>query len=136
MSKRKFILLSILKTWFFATFISVVFLIVFLGITREIIEEPRNCDMSGLAYGFIIFWLFFLSLTSLSSLFSFLKQFQGKIQVALCWFLLPVIASASSFFFILDREIDGQEIMVFLIINLPWLALWLLYYYRFNSLFR
>lgn len=136
MSKRKFILLSILKTWFFATFISIIFLIVFLGVTTEVREEPRNCDMSDLAYGFSIFWLFFLSLISFSSLFSLLKQFRGKVQVALCWFLLPVIASASSFFFILDGKIDGKEIMVFLIINLPWLALWLLYYYRFNSLFR
>jgi len=73
---------------------------------------------------------------SLSSLLSLLKPFQGKLKTALCWFLLPVIASVFSFFTITDGKIDGEETIIFLIMNLPWLAFWMFYYYRFNIRFN
>ncbi|PWN68908.1 hypothetical protein C1631_012590 [Chryseobacterium phosphatilyticum] len=136
MSKRKFILLSILKTWGISTLISIVFLIIFLSLTKEVRERPRNCDMSGLAYVFVIFWITLMSLVSLSSLFSVLKQFQKRIMTGICWFLLPVIALCYSFFAVSDGKINGQEIFVFLIMNLPWMVVWIFYYYRFISLFK
>ncbi|WP_221408187.1 hypothetical protein [Chryseobacterium lactis] len=134
--KRKFILLAILKTWLFSTIISMVFLIIFLNLTKEVRETPRNCDMSGLAYVFVVFWILFLSLISLSSILSLLKQFQNRIAVGLCWFLLPVIALFSSFFKVTDGTIDIQGSLVFMIMNLPWFALWIFYYYRFNFLLK
>ena len=136
MSKRKFIVFSILKTWLISTLISFVLLILFLNATKEVKEVPRNCDMSGLVYGFTIFWILFLSILSVSSLFSLLKPFHGKIQTAICWFLLPVTVSAFSFFTITDGKIGGEEVVVFLIMNLPWLAFWMFYYYRFNVRFN
>ena len=135
MSKRKFILFSILKTWRISTLVSCVFLILFLNVTREVRDSPRNCDMSGLAYVFAIFWIVFLSILSVSSLFSVVKLFQGKIKTALCWFLLPVTVSIYSFFLIIDGKLSGEETIVFLIMNLPWMALWIFYYYRFNIRF-
>jgi hypothetical protein len=136
MSKRKFILFSILKTWLISTIISIVLLILFLNATKEVRDEPRNCDMSGLAYVFIVFWILFLSILSLSSLLSLLKSFHGKIKTILCWFLLPVIASVFSFFSITDGKVDGEEIVVFLIMNLPWLTFWIFYYYKLNTRFN
>ncbi|MDR4895048.1 MULTISPECIES: hypothetical protein [unclassified Chryseobacterium] len=136
MSKGRFILFAILKTWLISTLVSFLFLILFLSLTKEVRNPPRNCDMSGLVYGFTLFWIVFLSLLSLSSLLSLLKPFQGKLKTAVCWFLLPVIASVFSFFTITDGKIDGEETIIFLIMNLPWLAFWMFYYYRFNIRFN
>lgn len=136
MSKRKFIIFSILKTWLISTLISVVLLILFLNVTKDAQKVSRNCDMSGLVYGFTIFWIVFLSILSVSSLLSLLKPFYGKIQTALCWFLLPVTASVFSFFTITNGKIGGEEVFVFLIMNLPWLAFWMFYYDRFTIRFH
>ncbi len=136
MLKGKFIILSILKTWGTSTLISFVLLILFLSFTKEVGDRPRNCDMSGLVYGFTIFWILFLSILSLSSLLSLLQIFQGRIQTALCWFMLPFTASVFSFFAITDGKIGGEETIIFLIMNLPWLAFWMFYYYRFNIRFN
>lgn len=133
MSKKKFILLSILKTWFFSTVVSAVLLIVFMNLTKpEEGEHPRNCDMSGLAYGLVIIWILFLSIASFSSLFSLLKSCQSKIKTALCWFFLPILFIIYYFFMITEgQKINGEDILFFLIANFPWLALWTFFYYRF-----
>ncbi len=136
MSKRKFIILSILKTWLISTLVSCVFLILFLNVTKEVRDIPRNCDMSGLAYVFTIFWIVFLSLLSLSSLLSLLQPFYGKIQTSVCWLLLPLTAFAFSFFTITEGKIGGEDVIICLIMNLPWLAFWIFYYYRFNIRFN
>ncbi|SMO83444.1 hypothetical protein SAMN06265171_10877 [Chryseobacterium rhizoplanae] len=136
MSKRKFILHSILKTWLISTLISCVLLILFLNVTNEVRDVPRKCGMNGLASVFTVFWIQFLSILSLSSLFSLVKFFQGKIKTVLCWFLLPVTVSIYSFFMITDEKLSGEEAIVFLIMNLPWLAFWMFYYYRFNIRFN
>ncbi|WP_312298088.1 hypothetical protein [Chryseobacterium sp.] len=135
MSKRKFILLSIMKTWLISTLVTVVLLIVFLSATREVREHPRNCDMSGLAYAFAIFWILFLSVLSLSSLLSVLRPFQGKIKTVLCWFLLPGVA-IGSLFAIPDGKVSKDDILLFLIMNMPWLVIWTFYYFRMNSRFN
>lgn len=135
MSKRKFILLSILKTWLISTFVSTALLILFMYATREVREYPRNCDMSGLAYGLLIFWNLFLSILSFSSLLSVFQPFQGKIKTALCWFLLPVIA-VGSFFTFPDGKISKDDIILFLIMNMPWLIIWTFYYFRMNRHFN
>jgi hypothetical protein len=138
MSQRKFILLSIFKTWFIATLISTVILIIYMMITelpREY-ERPRNCDMSGIAYGLMMLWILSVSIVSFSSLFSLLKPFQGKTKKWLCWFLLPMLTAGYFFVGISDGKIDREGVIYFLIVNLPWFTLWGLYYYRFNSLFK
>ncbi|SDI11213.1 hypothetical protein [Chryseobacterium jejuense] len=137
MSKKKFIVLSILKTWFFSTIISTVLLIVFMNLTKpETSEHPRNCDMSGLAYGLVIIWLLFLSIASFSSLLSFLRSFQSKIKTALCWFLLPIIFMIYYFFMITEgQKISGEDVLFFLIANFPWLAFWTFYYSQFNRIY-
>lgn len=133
MSKKKFILWSILKTWFFSTVVSTVLLIVFMNLTKpEMSERPRNCDMSGLAYGLVIIWILFLSIASFSSLLSLLRSFQSKIKTALCWFLLPVLFIIYYFFMITEGQpINGEDVLFFLIANFPWLSLWIFFYYRF-----
>lgn len=137
MSKKKYILLSILKTWLISTVISIVLLIVFMTLTREPVREhPRNCDMSGLAYAFVIFWIFFLSILSFSSLFSLLKSFHGKAKETLCWFLLPVISSVFYYCTVADGKINRDDIALFLITYLPWFVLWVFYYSRLNSRFK
>jgi hypothetical protein len=136
MSQRKFILLSILKTWIIATIISTVILIIYMMITEVPSEHPKNCDMSGLAYGLLIIWVLSLGMVSFSSFFSLLKVFQGKIQRWLCWFLLPIITAGYFFVGISDGKIDGEGVAYFLIANLPWFLLWGFYYYRFNALFK
>lgn len=136
MSERKFIFLSILKTWLMATLISTVILIVYMMITDVPREHPRNCDMSGLANGLLIIWILSLSITSFSSLFSLLKAFQGKDVRWLCWFLLPILTAGYFFIGISDGQIDKEGIVYFLIANLPWLTVWGVYYYRFNFLFK
>ena len=134
MTKKKFILISILKTWLISTLVTFILLMVFLSLTREVREYPRNCDMSGLAYVFAIFWVFFLSILSFSSLLSVLRTFQGKIKTALCWFLLPVIAIAS-LSTIWDGKVSREDILFFLMMNLPWLIIWIFYYYRLKIRF-
>ena len=138
MSQRKFILLSILKTWFIATVISTVILIIYMMITEvpRDYEHPRNCDMSGIAYGLLIIWILSLSMVSFSSLFSLLKTFQGKIKRWLCWFLLPILITGYFFIEISGGKIDGQGAVFLLISNLPWFLLWGVYYSRFNSKFK
>jgi len=136
MLQRKFILFSILKTWLMATVISTVILVIYMMITEVPSEHPRNCDMSGLAYGLLIFWILSLGVISFSSLFSLLKVFQGKGQRWLCWFLLPTIIAGYFFMEISDGKIDGEGVAFFLIANLPWFLLWGFYFYRFNSLFK
>ncbi|AZA79737.1 hypothetical protein EG347_20740 [Chryseobacterium sp. G0186] len=138
MSKKKFILLAILKTWFISTVVSVILIIIFLNVTREVEmkEHPRNCDMSGLAYAFVVFWILFLSILSLSSLFSLLKSFCRKVKEALCWFLLPAISFVFYYCTVADGKINRDDIALFLITYLPWFVLWILYYRRFNSLFK
>lgn len=132
MSKKKFILLSILKTWFFSTIVSTVLLIVFMRWTREpVSEHPRNCDMSGLAYGLLMIWIMLLSIASFSSLLLLLKQFQSKMKTVLCWFLFPILFIIYYFFMITEGQgINGEDILFFLMANFPWLALWTFFYYR------
>lgn len=136
MSQRKFILLSILKTWLIATLISTIILIIYMMITKVPSEHPRNCDMSGLAYGLLIIWILSMTIVSFSSLFSLLKAFQGKTKRWLCWFVLPILTAGYFFIGISDGKIDREGVAYFLIANLPWFVLWGLYYYRFNSLFK
>ncbi|WP_336959352.1 hypothetical protein [Chryseobacterium contaminans] len=132
MSKKKFILLSILKTWFFSTIVSTVLLIVFMNLTKpEVSERPRNCDMSSLAYGLLMIWIMLLSLASFSSLLLLLKQFQRKMKTVLCWFLFPILFIIYYFFMITEGQgINGEDILFFLMANFPWLALWTFFYYR------
>ncbi|QPQ50492.1 hypothetical protein H3Z85_13580 [Chryseobacterium indologenes] len=136
MSRGKFILLYILKTWGISLLISVIFLIIFLYVLQGVKERPRNCDMSGLAYVFVVFWITFLSSVSLSSLLSLLKQFQKGIMSGLCWFLLPAVVILYSFFAITNGKINGQETVLFLILNIPWILVWIFYYYRFTTVFK
>ncbi|MCT2561027.1 hypothetical protein [Chryseobacterium herbae] len=138
MSKRKFILLSILKTWLIATVVSTVILIIYMMITEvpRVDEHPRNCDMSGIAYGLLIIWILSMTVVSFSSLFSLLKTFQGKTKRWLCWFLLPILTAGYFFIAISDGKIDREGIAYFLISNLPWFLLWGVYYSRFNSKFK
>ncbi|NIF06916.1 hypothetical protein F3J23_15830 [Chryseobacterium sp. Tr-659] len=136
MSKRKFILLSILKTWLLSTILTVIFLIIFLSLTKEVRETPRYCDMSGLVYGFAILGLLSLSILSFCSLFSILKSFQGKMKVLLTWFLVPFIVSLYSFLIIMDGEVSGEGIFIFLIMALPWWALWIYHYNRYIVLYN
>ncbi|MEJ5104921.1 hypothetical protein [Chryseobacterium sp. MYb328] len=137
MSKKKFILLSVLKTWFFSTIISTILLIIFMNLTKpEMGEHPRNCDMSGLAYGLVIIWILFLSIVSFSSLFSLLRSFHSKMKTFLCWFLLPILFIIYYFFMITEgQKINGEDILFFLITNLPWFAIWIFYYWRFGTLY-
>lgn len=136
MSKKKFIFLSILKTWFFSTIVSTVLLIVFMSLTKpEVSERPRNCDMSGLAYGLVMIWILFLSIASFSSLLSLLRSFQSKIKTVLCWFLLPVLFIIYYFFMITEgQRINGEDVLFFLMANFPWLVLWTFFYYRFKQI--
>lgn len=138
MSQKKFILFSILKTWFTASLISLGALIGYLAVTRLPVQDghPRNCDMSGLAYGILIFWILSLSIISFSSLFCLLKTFRGNTKRTLCWFLLPVLFAAYFFVGISDGNIDRESVVFFLMANLPWFVTWGLYYYRFNSLYK
>lgn len=133
MLKKKFILLSILKTWFFSTVISIILLIVLMSLAKpDVSERPRNCDMSGLAYGLVIIWILFLSIASFSSFLSLLKSFQTKMKTFLCWFLLPVLFIIYYFFMITEgQRISGEDVVFFLMANFPWLGLWTFFYYRF-----
>lgn len=139
MSQRKFILLSILKTWFMAAVISMIILIIYLAATKIPVQDgspPRNCDMSGLAYGIVLFWILSLSLVSISSLFSLLKGFRGNIKRGLCWFALPVLLAGCFLAGISDGNIDKETVIFFLIADVPWFLIWTFYYYKFISLFK
>ncbi len=92
--------------------------------------------MSGLAYVFVVFWITFLSSVSLSSLLSLLKQFQKGIMSGLCWFLLPAVVILYSFFAITNGKINVQETVLFLILNIPWMLVWIFYYYRFTTVVK
>lgn len=137
MSKKKFILLSILKTWFISTVASIALLILYMYIIKdsEVRERTRSCDMSGLAFGLAIFWILFLSILSFSSLFSLLKSFQSTVKKLLCWFLFPVFALIYYFFLYIGVEVNSSVVLLLCIMNLPWFVLWIYYYYRFNTLY-
>lgn len=137
MSKAKFILLSILKTWLIATVVSLLIMFVYMYITRDttVRERPRSCDMSGLAYGLAVFWILSLSILSFSSLLSVLKFFQSRIKTAICWFLFPVVSLIGYWVQFFGIEINADVILLFLMINLPWFALWIYFYNRFNTLY-
>ncbi|MDN3694412.1 hypothetical protein QWZ06_20040 [Chryseobacterium tructae] len=136
MSKKKYILLSILKTWLISTVVSMILLILFMIWTKEPMREhPRNCDMSGIVYGLTLFWIVLMSLVSFSSLLSLLKPFQTKMKSGLCWLLLPILSLGYFFFLIAELTITGEMILLFFISNLPWFALWIFYYSKFNTLY-
>lgn len=136
MPKRKFILLSILKTWLLATVISGILLVIFMEATKRPEDYRRMCDMSGLGYVLLVFWTLVLSAFSFSSLLLLLKPFQGKITTALCWFLLPFVPLLYSLFLTASEGFDMQGTFLLLIFDLPWLILWVFFYFRFNSLFK
>lgn len=136
MPKRKFILLSILKTWLLATVISEILLAIFMQAIKRPEDYGRMCDMSGLGYALLVFWTLVLSAFSFSSLLSLLKPFHGKIKTALCWFLLPSIPLIYTLFLTANEGFDIQGTFLLLIFDLPWLILWVFYYIRFNSLFK
>ncbi|MDR2238806.1 MAG: hypothetical protein LBE92_22045 [Chryseobacterium sp.] len=136
MPKRKFILLSILKTWLLATLVSEVLLIGFMEATKRPEDHHRMCDMSGLGYVLIAFWILVLSAVSFSSLLSLLKPFQGTIRTALCWFLLPAIPLIYALFLTASENFDPQGTFLLLIFDLPWLMIWTFYYIRFRSRFK
>lgn len=136
MPERRFILLSILKTWLWATVISEILLVIFMDATKRPEDYRRMCDMSGLGYALLIFWILVLSIFSFSSLLSLLKPFQGNIRTALCWFLLPSIPLIFSLFLTINEGFDLEGVFLLLIFNLPWLILWIFFYIRFNTLFR
>lgn len=136
MSKKKYILLSILKTWLVSTVVSMILLIIFMSWTREPMREhPRNCDMSGIVYGLTLFWIVLMSMVSFSSLLSLLNPFQTRIKSGVCWLLLPILSLGYYFFLVAELTITREMILLFLIVNLPWFALWVFYYFKFNTLY-
>ncbi len=136
MSKKKYILLSILKTWLVSTVVSMILLIIFMSCTREPAREhPRNCDMSGVVYGLTLFWIVLMSMVSFSSLLSLLNPFQTRMKSGVCWLLLPILSLGYYFFLVAELTITREMILLFLIVNLPWFALWVFYYFKFNTLY-
>lgn len=134
---RKFILISIFKTWLFSTVISIFFLYLYLNSIRKPEEQYRHmCDMSGLAYGLIIIWLLFLSLFSFSALLSCRKTFQKSASKFLCWFLLPFLFCIVFFIAFSEGGFDKENIILSLISCLPWFSFWGFYYYQFNKKFK
>lgn len=134
MTKRKFILLSILKTWLIATVLSVIVFVIYRELTKIPQDFVRSCDMSGLAYGIIIFWILAMSVTSFTSLLSLSKSCQSSMKILLSWFLLPVLFSIYFFVSIFEGKIDKEGSAFFVIANLPWFLMWGLFYYRFKKL--
>ncbi|WP_312390079.1 hypothetical protein [Chryseobacterium sp.] len=135
MTKRKFILFSILKTFLFSVIISWIFFFLLIYVTRKPITEeyhPR-CDMSGLAYGISLGIYIALSLSSFTALLSILKPFQDRLKSWLCWFLLPVLITLWSVFSMSDGKLDPEVSISFLIIYLPWFLFWGIYYYRYKN---
>jgi hypothetical protein len=135
MAKRKFIWLSILKTWFFSTALSMICFIVYRELTKIPGAVMRNCDMSALAYGIIIFWVLGLSLTSLTSLISLSKNSGSKVKIRLCWFLLPVIFSVYFLVSIVEGTIDRESFIFFMLVNVPWFLIWGFYFNRFKKVY-
>lgn len=135
MTKRKFIGLSILKTWFFSTALSMICFIVYHELTNIPGAVMRNCDMSALAYGVIIFWVLGLSLTSLTSLISLSKNSGSKVKIGLFWFLLPVIFSVYFLVSIAEGTIDRESFIFFMLVNVPWFLIWGFYYNRFKKVY-
>lgn len=131
---KKFILFSILKTWLFSTFISIIFLYFYLDSIRTPANEYRHiCDMSGLAYGLIIMWILFLSIISLTSLLSVKRIFKKTIFRFLCWFLFPFLFCITFFLAISEGKYDKENLILTFISCLPWFSFWGFYYYRFNK---
>jgi hypothetical protein len=135
MTKRKFIGLSILKTWFFSTALSMICFIVYRELTKVQGDVMRSCDMSALAYGVIIFWFLGLSLTSLTSLISLSKNSGSKVKIGLCWFLLPVIFSVYFLVSIAEGTIDRESFIFFMLVNVPWFLIWGFYCNRFKKVY-
>jgi hypothetical protein len=135
MTKRKFIGLSILKTWFFSTALSIICFIVYRELTKIPGDVMRNCDMSALAYGVIIFWVLGLSSTSFTSLISLSKNSGSKVKIGLCRFLLPVIFSVYFLVSIAEGTIDRESFIFFMLVNVPWFLIWGFYYNRFKKVY-
>lgn len=133
MAKRKFIGLSILKTWFFSTALSMICFIVYRELTKIQGDDMRSCDMSARAYGVIIFWVLGLSLTSLTSLISLSKNSGSKVIIGLCWFLLPAVFSVCFLVSIAEGTIDGESFIFFMLVNVPWFLIWGFYFNRFKK---
>lgn len=133
---KRFILLSILKTWLFSTAISILFLYLYLNSIRKPADEYRHmCDMSGLAYGLIIMWILFLSLFSFPSLLSCRKTFQKPVSKFLCWFLLPITFCIVFFIAFSEGGLDKENFILSIISCLPWFSFWGFYYNQFNKKF-
>ncbi|WP_160138412.1 hypothetical protein [Chryseobacterium sp. c4a] len=107
-----------------------------MSCTREPAREhPRNCDMSGVVYGLTLFWIVLMSMVSFSSLLSLLNPFQTRMKSGVCWLLLPILSLGYYFFLVAELTITREMILLFLIVNLPWFALWVFYYFKFNTLY-
>lgn len=133
---KKFILLSILKTWLFSTLVSLIFLYFYLDSIRNPMDKYRHvCDMSGLAYGLIIMWILFMSATSIVSLLSLKRIFRKPIIRFLCWFLLPVLFCITFFIAFSEGDFDKENLLLSTISSLPWFSIWGIYYYQFNKKF-
>ena len=131
---RKNILLSILKTWLLSTFLSLLFLYLYLDFVRRPMDEYRHmCDMSVLAYGLIIMWILFLSLISFSALLSLNKKFQKPIVRFLCWFLFPILFCVTFFLALSEGNLDKETVLISFISCLPWFSIWGFYYHQFNK---
>lgn len=130
---KRFIFLSIFKTWLFSTFTSIIFLYLYMQSVKNPTDEYRNCDMSGLAYGLIIMWILFLSLISFSALLSLNKIFQHPFLRFLCWFLFPFLFSFTFFLGVSEGIFDKETLLISIISCLPWFSIWGFYYYQFNK---
>ncbi|MCX8532975.1 hypothetical protein [Chryseobacterium luquanense] len=134
---KRFIFLSIFKTWLFSTFTSIIFLYLYMQSAKNPTDEYGNCDMGGLAYGLIIMWILFLSLISFFALLSLNKIFQNSILRLLCWFLFPFLFSVTFFLAVSEETFDKEIILISMISVVPWFSIWGFYYYQFNKkLFR
>ncbi|MDQ0593523.1 hypothetical protein QFZ37_001892 [Chryseobacterium ginsenosidimutans] len=124
-----------LKTWLVATVLSIISFIVYKELVKVPQDFVRNCDMSGLAYGIIIFWILGIALVSFTSLIILFKNFSGKIKIGLGWFLFPVLFSIYFFVSVFEGIIDKEGLLLFIIVNLPWFLIWGFYYLRFKKLY-
>jgi heme/copper-type cytochrome/quinol oxidase subunit 2 len=136
MAKRKFILLSILKTFLFSAIISWILFFILLSFTRRSVDENyhHNCDMSGLAYAISLGIIIMLSLSSFTALLSLLRFFQNTIRIGLCWFLLPLLITLYSYVSLSDGKLDFEGIGISFILYVPWFSFWGLYYYRYKKI--
>lgn len=131
---KKFILLSILKTWLFSTLVSLIFLYFYLDSIRNPMDKYRHmCDMSGLAYGLIIMWILFMSATSVVSLLSLKRIFKKPTLRFLSWFLFPILFCISFFIAVSEGDFDKENLLLSIISTLPWFSIWGIYYYQFNK---